>query len=165
MNTQGHRGRLDRAYLALVVAAGLAIWGVTACKPEKTGPPKAQEALTREALTPVFGEAKDVSSGLSDFTQSDKGPILSYHFYLADQTNADQEIARELAPKIRKLYGRFKDVDRFSFEVSLPDQASPDNWTPYVSFSLTRKIVKETGWSDLLDTDLLGSALSVRRTR
>jgi len=29
---------------------------------------------------------------------------------------------------------------------------------------MTRKIVKESGWSDLLDTDLLGIALDVKRT-
>jgi hypothetical protein len=165
MSTQGLRGRLGWTGLALAVAAGLALWGTTACRSEKPAAPQAREELSLAALTPVFGEAKDVTSGLADFTQSDKGIILSYHFYLTDQTSADQDIARELAPKIRKLYGHFKNVDRVSFEVSLPDQASPDDWNPYVSFSLTRKIVKETGWSDLLDNDLLGSALDIKRTK
>jgi hypothetical protein len=165
MNAQGHRGRLGWTGLALALAAGLALWGTAACRSEKAAAPKVKEELSLTALKPVFGEAKDVTSGLADFTESDTGIILSYHFYLTDPTNADRDIARELAPKIRKLYGRFKNVDRVSFEVSLPDQASPDDWNPYVSFSLTRKIVKETAWSDLFDTDLLGSALDVKRTK
>lgn len=165
MNTQDHRGRLGWTGLVLAAAAGLALWGTVACRPEKPAAPKAQEELSLASLTPVFGAARDITSGLADFTNSDKGIILSYHFYLTDQTNADQALARELAPKIRKLYDQFKNIDRVSFEVSLPDQASPDDWNPYVSFLLTRKIVKETGWSNLFDTDLLGSARDVKRTR
>jgi hypothetical protein len=169
MNTQGRRqGRREAmrvAGLALAVLAGLAVAGAVACRSEKAAPPKTEEPLSLAALTPFFGEARDTHSGLADFTDTDHGLILSYHFYLTDPANADQEISRDLAPKIRKLYGHFKNVDRVSFEVSLPDQASPDDWNPYVSFSLTRKIVKETGWSDLLDNDLLGGALDVRRTK
>jgi len=165
MRTQGHRGTFGATGVGLAVLAGLLLWGAAACRSEKPAAPKAMEMLSLAALTPVFGEARDANSGLADFTQSDKEIILSYHLYLTDQTNADREIARDLAPKVRKLYGRFKNVDRVSFEVSLPDQASPDDWNPYVSFSLTRKIVKETGWSDLLDNDLLAGALDVRRTK
>ncbi|HPW17330.1 MAG TPA: hypothetical protein PLP83_02995 [Candidatus Aminicenantes bacterium] len=167
MNTRRHRGGPGWTIpaLALAAAAGLALWGTTACRSEREAAPKVREEFSLASLTPVFGEARDANSGLADFTESDQGLILSYHFYLTDRTDADQEIARELAPKIRRLYGRFRNVDRVSFEVSMPDKASPDYWSPYVSFSLTRKIVKRTGWTDLLDTDLLGNALNVRRTR
>ncbi len=157
--------------LALAAVAALATLIITACK--ANGPAtasranpkiKVEDMFSMAALTPVFGNAKDERSGLSDFTQSDKEIILSYHLYLADAANADKEIARDLAPKIRRLYGHFPRVDRASFEISLPDPVSPDIWKPYVSFALTRKIVKEMGWSDLFDTDLLSAALDIRRT-
>ena len=163
MKTQEHRGAFGLRGLGLAVLAGLALWGSVACRSEKPAPPKTEDMLSLAALTPAFGEAKDTASGLADFTQSDREVILSYHLYLADRSNADAEIARDLAPKIRRLYGHFKSVDRASFEVSLPDEASPSGWKPYVSFVLTRKIVKETGWSDLLDTDLLAVAIDVKR--
>jgi len=153
--------------LAVVAAAAFGV--ALACRSEK--PASLAKArietggkLSMAVLAPVFGDAKDVRSGLSDFTQSDREIILSYHLYLADPTDADREIARELAPKIRRLYGRFPGVDRASFEISLPDPASPDAWKPYVAFALTRKVVKELGWSDLFDTDLLSAALDVKRT-
>lgn len=165
MNAQRHRGRFGRTGLGLALAAGLVIWSATACRSERTAAAKVREEPSFESLKPVFGQSQDINSGLADFSLSDRGIILSYHFYLTDQANADRDIARELAPKVRKLYGRFPGVDQVSFEVSLPDLASPDEWKPYVAFSLTRKIVKETGWSDLLDTDLLGSAIDVRRTK
>lgn len=167
MNTSRHPRGFATPALGLVLAAGLALIVAAACRTEKPAPPAApaEEDLSLQALTPVFGEAKDLDSGLADFTLSDQGPILSYHFYLTDPSDPDREIARDLAPKIRKLYGHFKNVDRVSFEVSLPDQESPMGWNPYVSFSLTRKIVKETGWSDFLDTDLLSGALDVKRAK
>jgi hypothetical protein len=164
MNTQKHRKTSGLWGLGLVILAGLVLGGAVACRSEKPAAPKTEDMLSMAVLTPVFGEAKDVKPGLADFTQSDTEIILSYHLYLTDRTNADGEIARDLAPKIRKLYGHFGNVDRVSFEVSLPDLSSPDDWRPYVSFALTRKIVKESGWSDLLDTDLLSIALDVKRT-
>jgi hypothetical protein len=163
MKTQEHRGMSGLWGLGLAVLAGLALWGAVACRSEKPAPPMAKDMLSLAALTPVFGEAKDMNPGLDDFTQSDTEIILSYHLYLADWSNADAEIARDLAPKIRRLYGHFASVDRASFEVSLPDSASPGDWKPYVAFVLTRKIVKETGWSDLLDADLLAVAIDVKR--
>lgn len=165
MNTLRHRRAAGERAVGLALAAGLALFVAAACRTEKPAPAPAEEELSLEALTPVFGEAKDINSGLADFTLSDQGLILSYHIYLTDPSIADQEISRDLAPKIRKLYGRFKNVDRVSFEVSLPDQASPVGWNPYVSFSLTRKLVKETGWSELLDTNLLSGALDIKRAR
>lgn len=154
--------------LGLFVLAGLVIVATAACRAEKPTAPgagaKVEEPLTQATLLPVFGNAKDTKSGLADFTQSDKEIVISYHLYLADLANADQEIARDLAPKIRRLYGRFSSVDRTRFEVLLPDLSSPDEWNPYVSFTMTRKLVKETGWSDLLDTDLLSVAIDVKRT-
>jgi len=163
MKTQEHRGVSGPWRLGLAVLVGLALWGSVACRSGKPAPPKTKDMLSLAALTPVLGEAKDTSSGLADFTQSEKEIILSYHIYLTDRTNADAEIARDLAPKIRRLYGHFESVDRASFEVSLPDTASSVGWKPYVSFVLTRKIVKETGWSDLLDVDLLAVAIDVKR--
>jgi hypothetical protein len=163
MKTQERHRMPELLGFGLAVLAGLALWGPVACRSEKPAPPKTEETLSMVSMTPVFGEARDVKSGLADFTQSDEEIILSYHLYLADRSNPDLEIARDLAPKIRKLYGHFKSVDRASFEVSLPDEASPSEWKPYVSFVLTRKIVKETGWSDLLDTDLLAVAINVKR--
>jgi len=163
MKTQKSRRVSGSWGVGLAVLAGLVLWGSGACRSEKSAQPKTEDALSLAALTPVLGEARDTSSGLADFTQSDEEIILSYHLYLTDRTNADQEIARDLAPKIRKLYGHFRTVDRVSFEVSLPDPSSAVDWNPYVSFVMTRKLVKETGWSDLLDTDLLSVALDVKR--
>ena len=163
MNTRKRKGMFGAWGLAVVALAGLVLGSAAACKSEKPAPPKVKKELSLGVLTPVFGVARDANSGLADFTQSDEEIILSYHLYLTDRTNADREIARDLAPKIRSLFGRFGAVDRASFEVSLPDQSSPDDWKPYVSFVLTRKIVKEAGWSELLDTDLLRVAIDVKR--
>lgn len=164
MNARMTRATSIAGGLGLVVLAGFVLAGAAACRAEKPAAPKTEEMLSLAALTPVFGSAKDTKAGLADFTQSDTEIVVSYHLYLADLTNADKEIARDLAPKIRKLYGNFGAVDRVRFEVSLPDQSSPDDWKPYISFVLTRKIVKETGWSNLLDTDLLAVAIEVKRT-
>lgn len=146
------------------VLAGLAVLGSTACRSGKTASPPVEEMLSLPILTPIFGEAKNFGSGLADFAQSDSEVILSYHFTPADPTNADQEIARDLAPKLRKLYGHFKTIDRAVFEVSLPSPENEEAWKPYVSFVMTRNLMKETGWSDLLDMDLLSTALEVKRT-
>jgi hypothetical protein len=163
MNAQEIRRSPMLRGLGFAALVGFVLAGAAACRAEKPAAPKTEEMLSLAAMTPVFGNARDAKSGLADFTQSDTEIVVSYHLYLTDLTNADNEIARDLAPKIRKLYGHFPSVDRVRFEVSLPDQSSPDGWNPYVSFSLTRKIVKEIGWSDLLDTDLLSAAIEVNR--
>ena len=165
MNARITRGTSIAGGLGLVALAGFILAGAAACRAEKPAAPKTKEMLSLAALTPVFGSAEDTKAGLADFTQSDTEIVVSYHVYLTDLTNADTEIARDLAPKIRKLYGRFGAVDRVRFEVSLPDQSAPDDWKPYVSFVLTRKIIKETGWTDLLDTDLLSAAIDVKRAQ
>jgi hypothetical protein len=165
MNARMTRRTTIAGGFGLAVLAGLIVASAMACKAEKPAAPKTEEMLSMAALTPVFGNARDTKAGLADFTQSDTEIVLSYHLYLADLTNADKEIARDLAPKIRKLYGQFGAVDRVRFEVSLPDPSAPDDWNPYVSFVLTRKIVKETGWSNLLDTDLLSVAIDVKRAQ
>jgi hypothetical protein len=153
------------ARLGFAALIGLLVAGAVVCRAEKSAAAKTGEMLTLATLTPVFGQAEDVRSGLADFTQSDTEIVLSYHLYLTDMADPVAAISRDLAPKIRKLYGHFPHVDRVSFGISLPDQSSPGNWNPYVSFTLTRKIVKETGWSDLMDTDLLSVALDVHRAR
>jgi hypothetical protein len=150
-----------------VALAALALVVAVSCKAEHPAPAgaraKNEQTLTMAALVAVFGGAEDAKSGLSDFTRSDKEIFLSYHLYLTDSAGADNEIARDLAPKIRRLYGHFADVDRACFEISLPNPGSAYEWKPYVSFTLTRKIVRTVGWSDLLDTDLLSAALDVKR--
>jgi hypothetical protein len=167
MNARKTMRTLIGPALGLFVLAGLVLAGTAACRAEKSAASKTrviiEEPVTLAALLPVFGDAKDTKSGLADFSQSDTEIVVSYHLYLADLTNADKEIARDLAPKIRRLYGHFGSVDRARFEVLVPDLSSPDDWNPYVSFALTRKIVRETGWSDLLDTDLLSVAIDVKR--
>ena len=129
------------------------------------GPRKEHEAFGEDYELPNDGYYESCAAcGLADFAQSDSEVILSYHFTPADPTNADQEIARDLAPKLRKLYGHFKTIDRAVFEVSLPSPENEEAWKPYVSFVMTRNLMKETGWSDLLDMDLLSTALEVKRT-
>jgi hypothetical protein len=165
MSAPQPRGGSIRGRLGLAVVACLAAAGVFACRAGKTSGATTAEMLSLATLTPVFGRAQDTESGLADFTQSDTEIVLSYHLYLTELTDPDAEIARDLAPKIRKLYGHFPRVDWVSFEIFLPDQSAPNDWNLYVSFALTRRIVRETGWSDLLDSDLLSVALDVRRTR
>ena len=103
MNTRERKGLFGAWGLAVVALAGLVLVSAAACKSEKPAPPKVKKELSLGVLTPVFGVARDANSGLADFTQSDEEIILSYHLYLTDRTNADREIARDLAPKIRSL--------------------------------------------------------------
>ncbi len=134
------------------------------CSSVQRASSSAGEGLSLEALTPIFGAAEDARSGLADFTESEREVLLSYHAYLADPADADREIGKDLAPKIRELYRRFKNVDRVAFGIALPNPGGEADWKSYVSFVMTRKLVDETEWSNFLDADLLRIAFDVRRT-
>jgi hypothetical protein len=151
----------------LIVIFGFLILGVllaafpTACKKVEK---KTTEhlAISREMLIPIFGDPKDAHSGVVDVSQSDKELTLAYHFETQEISDFDDDIGRDLAPKIREFYKKFPEIDRVVFGVSLPSTTDETGWRPYVTFVVTQKLVNETDWTQLLDDDFLKVALEVK---
>jgi hypothetical protein len=135
----------------------------SACKTRKAKERAEQPILSLAMVTPIFGEARGVQSGIADLLQTDEEIEVTYHFYTAMAGDVDKEIGLNLAPKIREFYGKFGEVDRVKFGIYVPSTEEETGWELYVSFVLTRKLVNETEWSKLLDEDLLKIALEVRR--
>lgn len=112
------------------------------------------EVLSLEKLIPIFGESTQTQSGIADLSQSQEELLISYNLYLVDMSNFDEEIGEDLAPKIQKFYGVFKTPERLAFRVYVPDSGEVP-WKQYLFFAVTRKLVEQTDWTNLLATDFL----------
>ena len=110
----------------------------------------------------IFGEAKGTKSGVLDILQSVGEVIISYGFYPKDISEIDKEIGIELTPKIKDFYKKEKNVDKGIFIVFVPSPVRPSGWKPFVSFLITRDLVKKASWTNMLDTELLDLALEVK---
>jgi hypothetical protein len=112
------------------------------------------EILSVEQLIPIFGESTGTESGIVDVYQDQEELLISYNLYVVDEDGIDEEIGLDLAPKIRKFYEKFKTYDSVAFKVFVPDSGE-EGWKPYVYFVMNRKLVEQTNWTDLLETDFL----------
>jgi hypothetical protein len=125
--------------------------GKTESPPSRKG---AAANLTLTMITPIFGQAEDNNPGAQAVFETPSGVTIVYYFRPSELTRFDQEIGPDLAPRIQKLYKEFSEIDRVVFDVYLPEPEAK-SWRPYVSFEITRKIVDETNWTDLLSEDFL----------
>ena len=145
-----HKGLLGILCAVLLVMAAATL---PACK--RGGAPAAgAEALTMDSLTPIMGKADGVNSGIADVSQSDQTLTIRYHMVVPEGSDMDAYIGTEITPKLQKLYDTFKGVDQTIFEVETANPADPTSWKPYCSFTMTRKIYKQTNWTGLLARDL-----------
>ncbi len=165
--------RISRWSLIGVALVGLVFFLMPACKgksaddssqkPEKITPPI---EITLGTLRSVLGVARDDNSGVVDFSAGlDKGEyVFNYRYYDSDLQNIDQDMVTEISPKIQALFKKFPMINRAVFRIQV-NTANPGEWTPYVSFAITKAIVEKTQWSGLLTEDFLQNVLELKRFR
>ncbi|HUU52599.1 MAG TPA: hypothetical protein VMW92_06195 [Candidatus Heimdallarchaeota archaeon] len=112
------------------------------------------EIVSVKKLIPIFGEATGTQSGISDLSQTHEELLISYHLYIADMSNFDEEIGSDLAPKIQKFYEEFKTLYRLAFRVYVP-RSGEEPWRQYIFFVVTRKLIEQTEWTNLLAVEFL----------
>ena len=111
---------------------------LTTCKSEEKSEEKMEEeivptVITKDMLTPILGVGEGTTSGLMDVEQSRDELKISYYYFIEDMTYFDEEIERDLAPKIQKLYKNIPEIDRIAFTIYVPT-LSEEPYKPYVSF-------------------------------
>jgi len=146
----------------VILFTGAALSGflsLTSCK--KEGPAPAAEAakpvasapvLSADPIYAVLGKADADVSGAADIQIGEEGITVNYHYYLAKEQEFDKTIGPHIAPKIRDLYAKVKEVDNAVFEVSISDLGA-EAWKPRIRFAVDRKLIQETDWTNLLDID------------
>lgn len=149
------------AVLALMIVGSLA--GCKGKKSDELKPIAEQEEFTLDALKPVLGEAREDTSGILDVSGDANELIISYRYYDDDQKNYDDDMVRELGPKIEALYAKFKTLDRVAFQLTTNNPLVPGEWKPYVKFALNRKMVDELEWSGILTADFFKSVIELKR--
>jgi len=133
-----------------------------ACKSEERTEEKSEmRVISKEMLTPIFGEGEGSVSGLIDFDQDDAELDISYYLFTEDMSSFDEEIEAALAPKIQELYTKIPEVDRTVFTVYVPAMDETP-YKPFVSFIVTRKLVEETEWDNLLELDFFQVVMDVK---
>jgi hypothetical protein len=149
------------AVLALMIVGFLA-----ACKEKKSDelkPVAEQEEFTLDVLKPVLGEAREDASGILDVTGTANELIISYRYFDVDLKNYDDDMVRELGPKIEALYAKFKTLDRVVFQLTTNNPLVPGEWKPYVNFAVNRKMVDELEWSGILTADFFKNVIELKR--
>ncbi len=149
------------AILALMLVGALA-----ACKGKKgegSKPVAEQEVFTLDVLKPVLGEAREDNSGILDVTGGANELIISYRYFDVDQLNIDDDMVKDLGPKIEALYAKFKALDRVVFQLTANDPLTPGEWKPYANFAVNRKMVDELEWSGILTADFFKNIIELRR--
>jgi len=156
--TMRHPEKLVRIFGLLALAAATIIF-ISACKAKETTEAgvveKAAPAdqITMPMVASVLGKAEADHSGAFDMTIGDNELWIVYHFYTPEIQDIDDDIGVDMAPKIKELYKTFKTLDRVVFVVHVSHPDSIPEWKPYCAFVMTRKVIKETNWTDLLDRD------------
>jgi hypothetical protein len=150
----------------ILVVAFFLIANLGACKSEQKMEEKAEEKaeeiiINKEMLTPIFGEGGGSASGILDAEQTLDELQISYYLFTEDISTFDDDIERELAPKIPALYEKLPEIDNVLFTVNIPQMGEPP-YKPYVSFAVTRKIVEETEWSNLLELEFFDVVMDVK---
>jgi hypothetical protein len=118
---------------------------------EKAGTPG--ETINLATVSDILGKGHDEYSGVFDLAKGDTEYWIVYHFYTPEAKDIDDDIGVDLAPKIQSLYKKFKTIDRIQFTIHAFHAGSSLEWKPYCSFILTRKIINETNWTNLLATE------------
>lgn len=133
-----------------------------ACKSEEKMEEESERMIiSKDMLIPVFGQGEGSVSGLLDVEQSTDELKISYYYFIEDMTYFDEEIERDLAPKIQKLYKNIPEIDRIAFTIYVPT-LSEEPYKPYVSFVVTRKLVEETDWDNLLELEFFNVVMDVK---
>jgi hypothetical protein len=150
-----------------IAALALTIVGfLGACKGQKSDglqPVGEQEVFTLDVLKAVLGQAGDDASGIIDVTGDANELIVSYRYFDVDLKNYDDDMVRELAPKIEALYKKFKTLDRVVFQLTANNPQVPGEWKPYLSFTVNRKIIQKIEWSGILTADFFSAVIELRR--
>jgi hypothetical protein len=144
----------------------LAVGFLAVCKgkqAEESKPIAQQEAYTLDALKTVLGEAKDDASGIVDVTGDAQELVLSYRYYDDDAQNYDDDMVKDLAPKIEDLYRKFKGLDRVVFQITTNNPQAPGEWKPFANFALDRKTVEKVAWSGILAQDFFQKVFELKR--
>lgn len=133
---------------------------ISACKgKEKTEAPAVEKAavqpeeITVDTLSAVLGKAEAEKSGIFDLDKTDNEVQVVYHFYTPEMKDIDDDIGVDMGPKIKALFKKFNTIDRVVFAVQVSHPNTSEEWKPYCSFVMTRKVIKETNWTNLLDAD------------
>ena len=157
---------LSAKSLGIAILALMLVGALAACKGKKgeeLKPVMEQEVFTLDVLEPVLGEAREDNSGILDVTGDANELIISYRYFNVDQLNIEDNMVKDLGPKIEALYARFKALDRVAFQVTTNDPLTPGEWKPYVNFAVNRKMVDELEWSGILTADFFKNVIELRR--
>ncbi len=153
-------------YVGIAILALMIVGALAACKGKQGDdlkPVAEQEVFTLDVLKPVLGEAVADASGILDVTGDANELIISYRYYDVDASNYEDDMVRELGPKIEALYAKFKTLDRVVFQLTTNDPQAPGTWKPYVDFAVNRKLVNELEWSGILTADFFKNIIEIKR--
>ncbi len=157
---------LSAKSIGIAILALMLVGALAACKGKKgeeLKPVAEQEVFTLDVLEPVLGEAREDNSGILDVTGDAKELIISYRYFDVDQLNIEDDMVKDLGPKIEALYAKFRALDRVAFQVTTNDPLTPGEWKPYANFAVNRKMVDELEWSGILTADFFKSVIELRR--
>ncbi len=125
---------------------------------------KAVKAVTLGDIQSVLGTARDDVSGVSDFSQGDRGEVIvAYRYYDADQANYEIDFANEIAPRIQTLYRIVKGLDRVRFQIVVPEPSGVPMWKPFAEFQIDRKTVEELRWTGFVARYILEQVLQNKK--
>jgi hypothetical protein len=138
----------------------------TACKSEekseeKTGEGIVPMVISKDTLIPVLGVGEGSVSGLLDVEKSRDELKVSYYYFIEDMAYFDEEIERDLAPKIQEMYKNIPELDRVAFTINIPT-LDETPYKPYVSFVVTRDLVEKTEWTNLLELEFFKVVMDVK---
>jgi hypothetical protein len=152
--------------IGVIFLCVILVGAFVACKGKKTGdlkPVSKQEVYTIDVLKPVLGQAGDTVSGILDVTGDARELIITYRYYDDDQKNYDDDMVKDLAPKIEAMYRKFPGIHRSVFQVITNDPLAPGVWKPFVNFTLHRSIVEKVSWSGILTADFFKNVIELKR--
>ncbi|HSA96735.1 MAG TPA: hypothetical protein VLJ16_11845 [Acidobacteriota bacterium] len=155
------------SFAILITAAVLLAVGPAmgqAQKAPSANPKKVVEGLTLEDVRSVLGTPGDDASGVSDFSEAEGGGIvIAYRYYDLDEDNYETDFASEMAPKLQRLYKKFKNVDRLRFEIVANNPGGTPFWKPFSQFETDRKTLEKLHWTWFVTRDIVDQIIKNRK--
>ena len=156
------KNKKNSSFIFHLIVCFLLVVSFQSCTSDETKEEKIEKVMiSKDMLISIFGNGGGSTSGLIDFAQSSDELQISYYLYIEDMSIFDEEIEKDLAPKIQAMYQKFPEIDRTAFTVNVP-RTGEVPYRPYVSFAVTRKLVEETNWMNLLELEFFKVVMEVK---
>jgi hypothetical protein len=145
--------------IIMSVSVVLMLCFFSACKKEKS------VSNPRTLVWKIFGRPDKIEDSGAVLVEYEKTEcVIHYNFYPSGKLKYEEELGAELAPRLKKLFERDKNIGNALITIFGPstDAYGRYGWNPVLSFEFDRGTFNSIDWSDFVKQDLLEIVINLK---